>query len=84
MKESNLKRNVEYYIVQYLIKVIDSEKTNGKQKFNSLLMLKDIMKIQNISFNNYVAKKILKQLLDYANSNEKYLILKKINPNIDR
>ena len=45
MKESILKRNVEYYIVQYLIKVIDSEKTNGKQKFNSLLMLKDIIKI---------------------------------------
>ena len=51
-------------------------------KFNSLLLIKELLETENLKFRNYFSKHLLKNLFKISKSKKQELCLKEINPNI--
>lgn len=78
--------NHDPFIYKQLVRIvhqyIKSSRTSGLQKFNALLILKDLMKVQNFQLVEQVQKSLLDRLFLLASDPNGNNILGKINPKI--
>ncbi len=64
-------KKIELFIVSFIKSTIKSPVQKGYQKFNALLLLKDLMKANNHSFIKILSKIFLRDLYSYASSRDK-------------
>ena len=73
-------RNLEKYIVDYFKFIIKSDTVSSQHKFNTLLLLKDLMKCNAKKLVDYTEKKFLNRLYLLSSSESARNCLQDINP----
>lgn len=83
IKKSEFIRNTEKYLVDYVKHIIKAREVDGIAKFRALLMVKEMLKTRQKILLDYVERKLLNRLCEYATSEFRASFMLQVDPTID-